>query len=105
MILGLLFVALASVSVAQEVPQLNVVPDSVDRELSAYNSHDLEFTFSNQDGSDDIYNLTLENRSYLSWDVNNFRLNASESRTVNASFYTENITEVNDTIVDLQVQW
>lgn len=98
MILGLLFVALASVSVAQEVPQLNVVPDSVDRELSAYNSHDLEFTFSNQDSSRPIYNVTLDNTSYLSWSKNKFDLNASESRTVNASFYSENITSYSDVL-------
>jgi hypothetical protein len=90
-------VLFASTAVAQ-VPEFNVVPSSVDEDLSAYNQHDLEFTFSNQDGSEDIYNLTLENSSYLSWDTNNFRVNASESRTVNASFYTENITEINDTI-------
>ena len=98
----LLFPALAliffsAVSVAQ-VPEFNVVPDGVDQDVSAYNSHEFEFSFTNQDSSQAIYNVTLENTSYLSWERNRFNLNASQTRTVNASFYTENITTINETL-------
>ena len=101
-VLGFVLVFLASVSVAQDVPQqvpeLNVVPDSVDEDLSAYNSHALEFTFSNQDPDQKIFNVTLDNTSYLSWPENRFDLNESQSRTVNASFYSENITSYSDVL-------
>jgi len=90
---GLVF---ASAATAQ-VPEFNVVPNTVDENLSAYNQHDLEFTFTNPD-SMDIFNVTLENTSYLSWDTNNFRLNSSETKTINASFYTESVTTFNDTL-------
>jgi len=89
-------VLFASTAAAQ-VPEFNVVPNTVDEDLSAYNQHDLEFTFTNPD-SRDIFNVTLENRSYLSWDTNDFRLNSSETETINASFYTENVTTFNDTL-------
>jgi len=85
-----------STGVAQ-VPEFNVVPDTVDEDLSAYNEHELEFTFSNQD-SEDIHNVTVENTSYLSWSEYSFDLNGSESRTVNATFYSENITDFNETL-------
>jgi hypothetical protein len=75
-----------------------VVPDGVDRNVSAYNQHGFEFSFTNQDSSRKIYNVTLENTSYLTWQQNRFNLNASQTRTVNASFYTENITAINDTL-------
>jgi hypothetical protein len=81
-----------------QVPEFNVVPDTVDEDLAAHVQHDLEFTFTNQDSTEDIYNVTLENTSYLSWEPNDFRLNASQTRTVNASFYTENITSINDSL-------
>jgi hypothetical protein len=93
----LLTVVLLGSTAAAQVPEFNVVPDTVDENLSAYNQHDLEFTFTNPD-SRDIFNLTLENTSYLSWDTNNFRLNSSQTKTVNASFYTENVTTFNETL-------
>jgi hypothetical protein len=83
---------------AAQVPQINVVPDGVDRNVSAYNQHGFEFSFTNQDSSRKIYNVTLENTSYLTWEQNRFNLNASQTRTVNASFYTENITTINDSL-------
>lgn len=95
---ALALVLFASTAVAQ-VPQLNVVPDGVTRNVSAYNQHEFEFSFTNQDSSRKIYNVTLENTSYLSWERNKFNLNASQTRTVNASFYTENITSINDTLI------
>lgn len=94
---ALALILFSSLSVAQ-VPEFNVVPNMVDEDLAAHVEHDLEFTFTNQDSSRDIYNVTLENTSYLSWEPNNFRLNASQTRTVNAIFYTENLTSINDTL-------
>lgn len=91
------FILFSAISLAQ-VPEFNVVPDGVDRNLSAYNDHEIEFSFTNLDSSREIYNVTLENTSYLSWNENRFNLNASQTRTVNASFYTENITSVNDSL-------
>ncbi|WP_313694219.1 glycoside hydrolase family 2 protein [Halorarum halobium] len=75
-----------------------MVPDEVDRNVSAYNQHEFEFSFTNQDSSRKIYNVTLENTSYLTWEQNKFNLNASQTRTVNALFYIENITTINDTL-------
>lgn len=75
-----------------------MVPDGVDRNVSAYNRHEFEFSFTNQDSSKKIYNVTLENTSYLTWERNRFNLNASQTRTVNASFYTENITSINEVL-------
>lgn len=95
---ALFIVCLSSVSVAQEVPELNIVPGDVDENLSAFNSHELEFTFANQDSSQAIHNVTVDNTSYLEWNEYGFDLEAGESRNVNASFYTENITEFNDTL-------
>jgi len=94
---ALALVLFSGVSAAQ-VPQLNVVPDGVDRNVSAYNQHGFEFSFTNQDSSRKIYNVTLENTSYLTWDRQKFNLNASQTRTVNASFYTENITTINESL-------
>jgi hypothetical protein len=95
--ISVLALVLFSATAVAQVPDFNVVPDGVDRSVSAYNQHEFEFTFSNQD-SEDIHNITVENRSYLSWSEYSFDVNASESRTVNASFYTENITEINETL-------
>jgi hypothetical protein len=94
---ALALILFSAVSVAQ-VPEFNVVPDGVDQNVSAYNSHEFEFSFTNQDSSQAIYNVTLENTSYLSWERNRFNLNASQTRTVNASFYTENITKINESL-------
>ena len=97
-VFALLFsVILFSTAAAAQVPEFNVVPDTVDENLSAHNTHNLEFTFSNQD-AEDIHNITVENTSYLSWSEYSFDLNASESQTVNASLYTENITKINETL-------
>ncbi len=94
---ALALVLFSTLSAAQ-VPQINVVPDEVDRNVSAYNQHEFEFSFTNQDSSRKIYNVTLENTSYLTWEQNKFNLNASQTRTVNALFYIENITTINDTL-------
>lgn len=97
-VLAALFVVLFSSTALAQVPTFNVVPDDVDRNLSAYNEHSLEFTFSNQDPDQKIFNVTLDNTSYLSWPENRFNLNESQSRTVNASFYSENITSYSDVL-------
>jgi len=96
-ILALAVILFASTAVAQ-VPDLNVVPDRVEDNVSAYNSHGFDVTFSNQDSSQSIHNVTVENTSYLSWSDYSFDLAPSESKTVNASFYTENITRFNKSL-------
>ena len=83
---------------AGQVPDLNVVPDQVGANVSAYNSHGFEVTFSNQDSTQSIHNVTVENTSYLSWSDYSFDLAPAGSKTVNASFYTENITTFNESI-------
>ena len=96
-ILALAVILFASTAAGQ-VPDLNVVPDQVDDNVSAYNSHGFEVTFSNQDSSQSIHNVTVENTSYLSWNDYSFDLAPSGSKTVNASFYTENITTFKDSL-------
>ncbi|WP_416006335.1 hypothetical protein [Haloarcula japonica] len=79
-----------------EVPELSVTPSNVSQDLAAHQEHSLEFTFTNEDAEKKIYNVTLEDRPYLNWTEEKFHVNASQSETVEAEFYTETPTRVND---------
>ena len=71
---------------AGQVPDLNVVPDQIDDNVSAYNSHGFEVTFSNQDSTQEIHNVTVENTSYLSWSDYSFDLALKSFFIISKSF-------------------
>jgi uncharacterized membrane protein len=76
---------------------LSISPGSIEDNVSAGHVHQYNFTVENT-GSAQMQNVTLGNTSYLEWSSNRFTLNSSETRSVNASIYTEEDTLLNTTL-------
>lgn len=87
LILGILILFLSGAATA--VPELTVTPETIDRtdnqSIPAIVGHSVNVTFTNQNDTKTIYNVTLPDRPWISWSINNFDLNASTSRTVTAT--------------------
>jgi len=93
----LLTVAAVFVLGSAAAQSLSVAPSSIEDNVSAGHVHEYNFTVENT-GSTNLENVTLGNTSYLEWSSNRFTLNSSETRSVNASIYTEEDTLLNTTL-------
>jgi len=91
-----LAVVLLSGVAAAEVPELSVSPSNVTESLPANQVQELEFEFVNENPDKKIYNVSLEDQPYLNWSENRFHINESQSKRVEAEFYTETPSRVND---------
>lgn len=69
--------------------QLSVNPDTVEDNVSVGHPHRFQFTIENTASNRTLNNITLGDTEFLNWSSNKFSLNGSESKPVNATFYTE----------------
>lgn len=94
------------------IPDLEVDTSEINRtgnqSVDANRVHEYNITFSNNDSSEKIYNVTLENSSsfqdrmldndYISFSDNRFNINASESKTVQALVEIPSPQKFNDSL-------
>lgn len=82
------------------VPELAVTPETIDRtdnqSIPANVGHPVNVTFTNQNDTKTIYNVTLPDRPWLSWSRNIFDLNASTSRIVTATVTPQEAGTITD---------
>lgn len=93
--LGLMVVALGGVAGATaQTPELQVEPNSLNwteqnnnSTVSANRDHSVQFNFSNPHENKTIYNVTLEDQSFITWNETGFDINNSSYRNVSADIF------------------
>lgn len=75
---AVLFLVLLQAGVAAAVPELAVTPETIDRtgnhSIPANVDHAVNVTFTNQNDTKTIYNVSLPERPWLAWSANHFDL-------------------------------
>jgi hypothetical protein len=80
---------LYAITAAAAAPELNVAPTTVEwtdnRSVPVNIDQTLQYNITNENDTKRIYNVSLPRRPWLQWSANQFDLNTSETRVVNAT--------------------